>query len=174
MRPDRGFSLLEFVLGITILAIVLLGSTLFFANQPRGLDIVFQYRAVALVEALVEQVLAVRYDEQNNPYTQLRCGIEAGSPPCSSTLGAESGEAALEQFNDVDDFHAWCESPVSGAELAAGLGLANSVLYQRFDIQACVSYGENDADSHFKVVDITIASQGDASLDFTLHRYNLR
>ncbi|PSJ48202.1 prepilin-type cleavage/methylation-like protein [Zobellella endophytica] len=178
MRPEPGFSLLEFVLGLVILAIALVGVTLFFAAQPRQLDPVFQFRAVSLAEALAEQILAVPYDAQNNPAMQRRCDITAGAGVCSAAAGYgtehEADRGIITRFDDVDDFHDWCTSPVAGTRLAADLGLPDTALYSRFQVTSCVTPQTDEAGQPYKQIRLTVRQVGSGELSLLLNRYNIR
>ncbi|MBL1377207.1 type IV pilus modification PilV family protein [Zobellella iuensis] len=186
MRPEAirqgGLSLLEFVLGLTILAIVLVGSTLFFAAQPRQLDPVFQYRAVSLAEALAEQVLAVKYDTNNDPARQERCGITEGAEDCGETPSASAITAPeLGNFKSVDDFQLWCNNghhgalgAIDGELLADQLDLPATRLYRRFKVETCVDPEEDDNGQPFKKVTIDVDIDQGGTLSFVLHRYNIR
>ncbi|WP_298716520.1 prepilin-type cleavage/methylation-like protein [uncultured Oceanisphaera sp.] len=179
-RHISGVSLVEYVLGLAILAIVLVGVGLFFLSQPRQLDPVFQFRAVSLAEALAEQVLAVKYDGNNNPAAQERCGIN-GVTACANSPQASTTN--ITDFKVVDDFQLWCgANAVDGQTLASDLGLSSSELYSRFSVATCVEtpapltpgYDETDPALFMKKVSINISiDQGD-TLSFILHRYNIR
>lgn len=173
-----GVSLLEFVIGLVLLAIVLLGVTLFYANYTRQLDPVFQFRAVSLAEALTEQVLAVKYDHANQPYQQLRCGVNTGV--CSNQRLA--GHDKISQFTAVDDFQFWCNSnepgiagPINGQTLAEQLELPHPNLYQRLTLSSCVTAETDDQapSQPYKRVSINVKIDGGDSLSFILHRYNI-
>ena len=181
-RRNSGVSLVEYVLGLAILAIVLVGVGLFFLSQPRQLDPVFQFRAVSLAEALSEQVLAVKYDASNNPTGQERCGITTGAETCTDAPSAQAiANPKLMNFTAVDDFQLWCNNgdngakgAIDGEELAAQLNLPQTQLYRRFTIETCVAVNDDDPANIFKQVDIKISiDQGD-TLSFILHRYNIR
>ncbi|MFP2769488.1 type IV pilus modification PilV family protein [Oceanisphaera sp. KMM 10153] len=171
-RRNSGVSLLEFVLGLMILAIVLVGGGLFFASQPRQLDPVFQFRAVSLAEALTEHVLAVKFDERNQPDKQLRCTVNCTKEKNFATDGKESG---LSDFDDVDDFQIWCDDgAINGEELANQLGLTEVRLYRRFTVETCVAMNDDDPANIFKQVEIKVSIERGSTLSFTLHRYNIR
>ncbi|WMC12295.1 prepilin-type N-terminal cleavage/methylation domain-containing protein [Oceanimonas pelagia] len=175
LRRNAGLSLLEYVVGLAILAIVLVGAGLFFLSQPRQLDPVFQFRAVALAEALAEQVLAVKYDAANNPRLQIRCDIDEDTG-CVNSATAEE-HSGLNSFKHVDDFNLWCdENAIDGDELAneENLKLASPQLYRRYRVATCVTSEDDSAGTSFKKVVITIADQNGSDLSFTLHRYNIR
>ncbi|ART79248.1 prepilin-type cleavage/methylation-like protein [Oceanisphaera avium] len=167
---QAGVSLIEFIIGLVLLAIILLGSTLFFASQQQQLDPVFQFRAVALAEALAEQMLAVKYDANNNPFEQIRCGIK-DAPACS--YEREPSHLSLADFTQLDDFNLWCADAMNGASLAEQLGLDKSELYQRFTVETCITASETSTPVYKKVA-IKIAMAGGADLTLTMRRYNIR
>ncbi|MGB5855237.1 MAG: prepilin-type cleavage/methylation-like protein [Oceanisphaera sp.] len=180
---QAGVSLLEFVLGLVLLSIVLLGVTLFYANNTRQLDPVFQFRAVSLAEAIAEQVLVVKYDANNNPYQQLRCDIEGenGESPevvCSNEIVTTDNK--ITEFSVVDDFQLWCDDnlrgatgPINGEVLAEQLGLPHEKLYQRFSIVSCVEPIDDAPNPPYKLVTIKVKIDTGDSISFTLHRYNI-
>lgn len=175
-RTNAGISLLEYVVGLAILAIVLVGAGLFFLSQPRQLDPVFQFRAVSLAEALAEQVLAVKYDANNDLQEQTRCNIDAVS--CRNEP-SDIAKAAprLSNFSSVDDFNLWCnESAISGDELAdeENLKLGSPQLYSRYRVSTCVTPEDDGVNPPFKKVVVTVEDQNGSDLAFTLHRYNIR
>lgn len=180
MRPssylrNSGVSLVEYVLGLAILAIVLVGVGLFFLSQPRQLDPVFQFRAVSLAEALSEQVLAVKYDANNNPVAQERCGINGVTACAVSACSTPSVPIKeLRAFEYLDDFNEWCVSAINGKDLAGQLGLDRTEFYLRYDIQARVNAETDDDGTGYKKVIIDIGDQNGDTLSFTLHRYNIR
>lgn len=169
-RRHSGVSLLEFVLGLTILAIVLVGVGLFFASQPRQLDPVFQFRAVSLAEALTEQIMAVKYDANNKPDKQKRCGID-GEKKCANSPQA-SAPGDVRSFDVVDDFQLWCgTNTINGETLASQLSLPETQLYRRFTVETCVELDETET---FKQVTIKVGIDQGSTLSFVLHRYNIR
>ncbi|MDP5291772.1 prepilin-type cleavage/methylation-like protein [Oceanimonas sp. CHS3-5] len=174
LRRNAGLSLLEYVVGLAVLAIILVGAGLFFLSQPRQLDPVFQFRAVALAEALAEQVLAVKYDEKNKPDEQERCSTDCTK---EEDFGPDGSESELTDFDDVDDFHLWCgdENAISGDVLAGEeqLNLSHATLYSRYKINTCVEE-KSDGSADYKKVIITIADKSGSDISFILHRYNIR
>lgn len=176
IRRNSGVSLVEYVLGLAILAIVLVGVGLFFLSQPRQLDPVFQFRAVSLAEALAEQVLAVKYDDSNNLAAQERCGITTGAEACSDSPSAQArANPKLTNFTAVDDFDLWCDNAIA-ADILVGpdqLNLTRPDLYARYLIKTCVMAKTDDDGNDYKEVVIQIQDQNGADLSFTLHRYNI-
>lgn len=171
---EQGVSLLEYVVGLAVLAIVMVGVGLFFLSQPRQLDPVFQFRAVSLAEALVDEVLSAQYDDANNPDLQVRCSDAGEEPACVNAATADGN--ALGDFTQLDDFGLWCgdEAAIEGETLAGQLGLDRTGLYGRFQTQVCVLRDQDDAGQWFKRVTIRIEERGGSRLAFDVHRYNIR
>lgn len=163
---SRGIGLFELVIGIAILSVLLGGVTLFFYGQQQSrLDPVFQYRAVSLAEALGERILAVKYDHANDPDSQFTCAPDSCTPVAS--FGPEAGE----DFDDVDDFHAWCGADaIAGDQLAAAMML-DGRYYREFSVSVCV--GEGVA-AEYKRVEIAVTSPMGGTIGFDLRRYNIR
>ncbi|WP_417614485.1 type IV pilus modification PilV family protein [Oceanisphaera sp.] len=179
---QTGLSLVEFVLGLVILAIVLVGVGIFFSSQHRQLDPVFQFRAVSLAEALTEQIWSVKYDDNNNPSVQERCGITPSVIGCINTSSLAS-TANIKDFTVVDDFNLWCgANAIDGQTLASDLGLPAPELYSRFNVETCVEsppalmpgYDEANPVLFVKKVRINIIIIQGGTLTFELHRYNIR
>lgn len=174
---QAGVSLLEFVIGLVLLAIILLGVTLFYSSYTRQLDPVFQFRAVSLAEAVAEQVLAVKYDAANNPFEQKRCG-EDGAAACANTPTASPAQAEqglISAFSVVDDFALWCNNAIAGNTLAQQLGLSRVELYQRFTVSSCVEpMPKIGGEPAYKKVSIKVSIDSGSSISFQLQRYNIR
>ncbi|KDM92797.1 prepilin-type N-terminal cleavage/methylation domain-containing protein [Photobacterium galatheae] len=111
-RIPRGFTLIEGILAIVIMAIamVMLVSFLFPQAEQSAVPH-YQARAAAVGQAAMNEILARKFDEQSDPFNDsvIRCG-ETGYP-CSSpvSLGGDSGEVNSGLLNvgmadDVDDF----------------------------------------------------------------------
>ncbi|GHA12092.1 type IV pilus modification PilV family protein [Oceanisphaera arctica] len=169
LRRCRGVSLVELVLGIALLGIVLAGGSLFFyGQQKQRLDPVFQVRAVSLAQALSEQIIAVKFDEHNKPEQQSLCATNCTN---AHQFGPDGGETVAGDFDDVDDFHVWCEpNGIGGDQLAAAMGL-DARYYQGYRVSVCVSEGSA---AIYKVVEIKVTPPAGAGIDFALHRYNIR
>lgn len=121
----RGFTLVEFIVGIVLLAVALTGILGLLINQaPQAVDPVQQVRAAQLAQRILGEVLQKSFDERSDHNGgRFRCGETAGSPavtypPCTDTAsyGPESGETRPYQFNDVDDYQT---SAICGKGLAS-------------------------------------------------------
>jgi len=107
---QSGFTLIEIVVGIVVLAVSLTIVTSVFLPQANKMTTpMYQIKATALGKSIMNQVLIRYYDELN---------ISSGSfSPCTSTtcssfLGPEPPEVGNvpDGFNDVDDYNAYCNS----------------------------------------------------------------
>ena len=109
----RGFTLIEFIVGIVLLAVALTGILGLLVNQaPQAVDPVQQVRAAQLAQRILSEALQKSFDERSDHNGgRFRCGETAGTPPvtypaCTNTAsyGPDSGETRPYQFNDVDDY----------------------------------------------------------------------
>jgi MSHA pilin protein MshD len=149
-RHQRGFSLIEIIVGMVITAIALTSLTaLLYPQFVRGVDPIFQIRAAELGQALAEEILGKAFDE-NSPV--------GGNPPCSSGLpgavacgaiGDEEG-GVRGNYDDVDDYNAYCQGffnviDQNGTDLTAVNGI-----YATFRMRICVTYDDtyNGANSN--------------------------
>ena len=108
---QAGFTLLEIIVGMVLLAAVLgpLSALLLHQGQ-QGTDPVQQVRAAQLAQRIAASILARDYDEQSDHNGSLwRCGetvngITYASCTAQASYGPDSGESVPALFNDVDDF----------------------------------------------------------------------
>lgn len=116
----KGFTLIEVVMVIVLLAIVVPGIMLYFTQGVK--DSAYSQRrniAIFLAEAMIEEIRSKRWDETAS--INLTCGN------ASAVLGADAGETRI-NFDDIDDFNAVVSiSPPQNSQ-GASLGSA----YQGF------------------------------------------
>ena len=104
-----GFTLIESVLAMVVLAFGLLGFTRFLVPQfTASATPHYQARAAALGNAFLNDIMGRDFDQFSDPNGgQDRCN-DTGMPLCSESLGLEedfSGSIAMKAvFNDVDDY----------------------------------------------------------------------
>ncbi len=125
----RGFTLVELVVGIVVLAIaMMIMNTLLISQSKDALEPLYRLRASQLGQSIMQNILSRAYDENsdhNGGY--YRCGevwqngnlwfddniddwTTVETPPtivsCSSSLGIDAEEVQGKHFNfnDVDDF----------------------------------------------------------------------
>lgn len=162
----RGFTLIELIIGIVLLAFALsLVATLIFPQALRSAEPVLQVRAANLAQAFIEEIQGKSFDENSDRSGgSLRCG-ESGAPACSTTLGPD-GETR-DRFDDIDDYH---QLHIAQPNLQDALGTDLSDDYRGFDyaIEVCYSDPQGVCTSgitRFKRVRVTLATA--QSQDFT-------
>ena len=157
-RKHSGFSLIEMVVGISVLAIAMTAVTALVAPQAtQSTDPIYQVRAAELGQSLLNEIMAKSFDEASNPSGGLvRCG--EGGTTCSTTLGPDTGETDPDAFDDVDDYHGY----TSSAELLDSTSTYAS-LYTGYTFTVSVIYdgdynGTADAIRVAKRVDIAVTT----------------
>lgn len=187
--PDRGFTLIEMVVGIVLLAIALTTILGLLINQaPRAIDPVQQLRAAQLAERLLGEVMQRSFDEHSDHNSgSYRCGETVDSvtyDACTAqaNYGPDSGETAPYLYNDVDDFD------TAGQWRAANLYVQQSSLgtqesdYRNFSVRIAVtpvdiSSGDmsatcSDPCSIGKRIALSIRLPDKSELDFATYRGN--
>ena len=192
LRRACGFTLLELVAGIALLAVVLLLITgAFLPMINKQAQPIYQIRAAELAQSMLQEDLARSYDENSDRSGQTVAGkyqycgsidpanilteISAALGSCSTTLGAESGETYT-TFDDVDDFNFYCNSPITGSAFAQLQGLDTS-LYENYSIKVCV---ENAPEllsltartDVAKKITVTVTTPAGEAIPFTSYRSN--
>lgn len=159
-KRAKGFSLIELVITIVIIGIALsaLSSSLF-SGAGRNADPLVQAKATHLSQAYLDEILAMRYQE-NSPLGGGRVGT------CSED-GPEAGETRS-SFDDVDDYNGLNES-------ADFLDVSASSNYSGFNIAIAVScVGPTGASSNSsKLIAITITTPAQQTLAFSAFRADL-
>ena len=148
-RQSAGFTLVELVIGITIMAIALLVMTgVLFPQAQRSTDPWFQVRSAELAQSFMNEILARSFDE-NSPRSgeSYRCD-DGGAGPACTNLGVCGGAtpwieegASRELYDDVDDFHCFT------ATGDAITNISNQQLvgvYQSFTVSVDVQYAGTD------------------------------
>ncbi len=144
----KGFTLIELVVGIVVMAIALTFMiNIFFTNPGRSVEPLLQIRAAEFGQALMEEILSKKFDDT----TPL-----GGIPACtvctpSNQLGPEDGggspartdndEDSRAIFNDVDDYNIYCgdETANTGWPVSDAFGNAPTD-FDRFRMRVCVGY----------------------------------
>jgi len=164
VKRQKGFTLIELVAVIIILAISLVGVTAAISGAiSRSSDVLLETRAVALAQSYLDEILAKRFDERTAP---------RGIPPCRSNctdevnFGLDGGESDREDFDDVDDYHGLDEglgqaNPLQDAEGQTRLG------YDNFRVRVSVRYlelGVGDTEENLASAVNDLTDEKDAKL----------
>jgi MSHA pilin protein MshD len=143
-QMQKGFTLIELIVGIVIFAIAMVLVISFLQPQVKqGIDPIWQVRAASLGQSLSNEIVAKPFDQNSNRVGGIERCNELVSCTVSGSLGPDSGETR-ELFNDVDDYHAL---NVSGTDILNSLGLTSDVagvnIYEGFTAQVTVFYDQN-------------------------------
>ncbi|MGY5452042.1 type IV pilus modification PilV family protein [Agarivorans sp. MS3-6] len=175
MRPNQplplraGFTLIELIIGIVVLAIGLVVITSFLAPQAvRSIDPIYQVRSAELGSSLMNEILTKSFDE-NSDHTGgglWRCG-ESGQAGCTAASDYGPEGEARDQYNDVDDYH------TGGAFIAIDDSLASGLadIYRNFSYQVSVDSSEHGA-SAAKRIDLVIKAPNGEGYAFSAYRWN--
>ncbi|MFM1680923.1 prepilin-type N-terminal cleavage/methylation domain-containing protein [Aeromonas salmonicida] len=171
--PDRGFTLIELIVGIVLLAVALTGILGLLINQaPQAVDPVQQVRAAQLAQRLAGEMLQKSFDEQSDHnggvyrcgetfngqfYGDCSCPIGVACtqrPPAPAITGWQpsaygpDGEPAPYTYNDVDDFDTagnWVDAN-RFTQTAAGI---SGEEYRNYQVKIVVSAVVFNADGSF-------------------------
>ncbi|MDP5212766.1 prepilin-type N-terminal cleavage/methylation domain-containing protein [Pseudoalteromonas tunicata] len=190
LKLAQGFTLVELIIGMVVLAITMTIITNLLAPQARqSADPLVQIRATALGQALMNEILAKSFDQQSQrgaPW--LRCG-ESGlvctaqasfGKDClddSKTAPACTGSSleTRSTFNDVDDYHNL--TLTSDADFAAFFDLPADY-YRGFSLIVTVQYDDNydgagqQASKTAKLITIKITASNNEEYGFSAYRGN--
>lgn len=175
-RPvaEKGFSLVEVIITIVIIAIALTAAIAGWSNISRhSADVMWQTKVSYLGQAYLEEILSRRFDE----LTPI-----GGSPVCSpctpaADLGADTGETRA-TFDDVDDYHNLTENAVGlfnslitpgGIKSYAGYSVSVQVEYAGADY---FSVGQSELVKQVIVTVTPPANTGQSPVQFSALRGN--
>jgi len=183
----RGFTLIELIVGIVLLAVALTGILGLLINQaPQAVDPVQQVRAAQLAQRLSGEILQKSFDEQSDHNGgRYRCGEQVTGvtiSPCSSSYGPDgSGESEPYTYNDVDDFDTGGSWKDVSIYTQTGAVIANDE-YRNYQIKIAVSpvdfsdgTFQNTCKSPCSVgkrIDIQVRLPDQSVLDFSFYRGN--
>jgi MSHA pilin protein MshD len=156
-QHQAGFTLIEMVVGIVVMAVALsMLSSVFFSDPARSVRPMLQIRAAVFGQALMDEILGKAFD-QTTPV--------GGVPACtgctaSAGLGGDVGENRL-TYNDVDDYNDYC-APASPGPLEDAQGNPPSNdNFDNYSMSVCVFYdgnfdGLSDTNTDAKLITVDI------------------
>ena len=178
---NKGFTLLELVIGIVVFAIATsLFASLIVPQAVRSVDPIYQVRAAELGRSLINEITGKSFDERSDRTGGANICGQGVNPACTSSadLGPEEidagGEPIRSSFDDVDDYHNLNES---GASIENSLGDTTG-LYKGFKVRVIVFY---DADmdgtaetliGNTKLITVTVTTPNDEDIMFATFRSN--
>lgn len=195
---QAGFTLIEVIVGIVVLAIALtLITAVLGPLSQKSTEPWHQVRAAELGHSFLNEVMARSFDENSDRSGgAYRCDATTEAPtaisctnvsngPCDSfgpdPIGACPGSSAVEarnDFDDVDDFHNFS---ATGDAITNILGLNLTGLYNGYQVQVNVVYdGDFDnnpneigaAERLAKRITVTVTTPGGQQFRFAAYRSN--
>jgi MSHA pilin protein MshD len=176
-----GFSLIELIIGIVVLAIAMLFiSAILGPLFVRSIEPWHQVRAAELGNSLMNEILARSFDENSSRgSTLLRCG-DAGAQACVATIpncpangmSATTEEASRDLYDDVDDFH--CLN-VNGSAVTTNLNPSLQASYNQYQVQVAVSHAGTSAGlaaTQVKRIDVLVTLPNSEVITFTSYKGN--
>lgn len=164
----HGATLIELVVGMCLLGMAfLLLSNLFFSQNTRAADAIFQLRATELADVVMNESWSLRFDENTDPNGNTPCGA-GDRPACSSDLGPE--ESSRSQWDDVDDMHGMTEN--TNLPIPIGSATTYKALYPNFKLNVSVTYLDNTAKFEEKLVTVIVTTPNSQEIEFSTIRRN--
>ncbi|WP_145999169.1 prepilin-type N-terminal cleavage/methylation domain-containing protein [Oceanicoccus sp. KOV_DT_Chl] len=161
-----GFTLIELVVGIVLMAVALtLLTSVFFANPGRSVEPLLQIRAAEFGQALMDEILSKKFDELTPD------GGVPACTACSAIMGAEG--AARDFYNDVDDYNESCGNPIVITD-ALNNQFDQVGQYAGYSMEVCVFYdgdfdgNDNGGNTNAKLITVNIYLPSGAGLDFPI------
>ncbi|MGR5253693.1 type IV pilus modification PilV family protein [Vibrio astriarenae] len=186
MKMSRGFTLIESVIAIVILAIAMLTiTTMLVPSVQRSAEPQYQVRAAALADTIFSQILSRSFDHNSDHEGGFyRCSEtdyedELGNViPCTDKInfGPESEEP--QDYNDVDDYGqgdgdsggsaVYALNP-TGSQRDLSELIDGTDDYLNFVVEIAVSYEERDV---LKRIEVTISAGSHGPYTFTAFKGN--
>ncbi|MDV6327878.1 type II secretion system protein [Idiomarina sp. Sol25] len=168
-KQEQGFTLIELIAGIVVIAIVTLVVIAGLGQLFRqSVDPWQQVRATEVGQSLMNEVMARRFDENSNVGNQyVRCSEGSGScttpAPCPSDASTPNAEEAQRsQFDDVDDYNGL---KLNGAQLSG----SSPNRYNGFEALVCVT---EIAANELKSITVTVTTPQDERIEFSAIKGN--
>lgn len=184
VRHQRGFTLIESVIGIVILgfalSVLMMGV---YTSSTTSHQATYQAQAAALGHSIMTDILSRQFDENSDPNGgQYRCG-ENDNNPCSTGLGKDGTDGLPSvSFNDVDDFIGCWGEPEACTVSSPSYNLNqlidpdSAAEYKNFTVEINVAYVDADNSAttitQLKKIDITLYASSHAQYTFSAYRGN--
>lgn len=178
---NKGFTLVELVIGIVVLAIAMMVmNTMLISQSKDALEPVYRLRASQLGQSIMQNILSRAYDENSDHNGgRYRCGEEweyggvAVKHPCSAKYGRDSGEDAgkHQDFNDVDDFITIDITPDGFVNAATYIDIPDDELSSQYNNYA-VKIEVVGYTLIMKRIDVTIKTPSDEEIVFSALKGN--
>ncbi|MDX2367506.1 MAG: type II secretion system protein [Colwellia sp.] len=170
----KGFTLIETIVGIVILAISFsVLTSLIYPIAQQSAEQLHQVKAAELAQSMLNEIQNKAFDQKSDMAGGLlRCG-ETGALACSTVMGEETGETRA-TFNDVDDYNGLVysageikNSQEQPLDLYFGYAMSISVCNDANYNGSC-----NGDTSTAKLIIVTIITPTDFVMKFSTYRAN--
>ncbi len=173
LTNSRGFTLVEFIVGIVVLSMSLsIISTLIVPAEEKSADQILQVKAAELGQSLLNDITSRAFDHNSDMAGgRLRCGEnkpDGTANPCSTTLGRDIGETTRDQFNDVDDFNGYTAKFNANNDPLAN-GYSNFQVRVRVELDG-IALGLANADA--KKITVSVITPLGTEIVFATHKAN--
>lgn len=163
-KPQQGFTLIELVIGMLVIAIaIVMLTSMLFPQADRAAKTLHRVKSAELAHSVMNEIWGKRYDQNTNA----NGGTPACDSPlgnnCSTSLGPEVGESR-NSFNDVDDYNGLNETATmlnSTQTYAAA--------YPNYQLSVTVAYGPAP---NTKLVTINVTTPDNEVITYNLVRSN--
>ncbi len=181
LAKSRGFTLVELVIGMLVLAIALTLITSVLGPMMRSSSETWhQVRAAELGHSLMNEITSRAFDENSPRGTSgLRCNQSGASaciasiPACpASGMSVATEEASRELYDDLDDYHCL---RLSGAQLSNTLNESLADSYAGYQLSVTISYAGSDlalANALMKRIDLQVTTPTGDVLAFRSYKGN--
>jgi MSHA pilin protein MshD len=144
MKGSTGFTIVEMVATIVILAIALIAvSGMVALGTSSSADTLLETRAIALGQAYLDEITGRRFDENSDPGGFDPCYELTPPDPCSAVFGPEGNETTRDDFDDVDDYHGLLEGDGETTPIQDAAGDTRAD-YENFHVAITVEYAGDD------------------------------
>jgi len=187
-----GFTLVELIIGIVLFSVAMVTIvSVIIPQSKKGIDPLWQVRAVSLSQSLLSEMSAKAFDEKSlTSFGRQPCNYRSACT-LSGSMGPETGETR-NNFDDIDDYHGLV---LSGAQISnasnRALSSQTSDLFLGFEARISVFYdnnadGINDDDTNSdgaldsgtlsanqKLISIVVVTPGGEEIPFAAYRKNV-
>ncbi len=166
-----GFTLIEIIVMIVLVSIAMVGVMAAYQHSQRhGSDPVHQTRALKLAQAMFDEILGKRFDENSGQGGVPRCNsTDPGARACSTSYGPDGGETRA-LYDDVDDYHGLDVSPPTDANGTVLAGYSGFRLRVQVAADGNALAGLNNADA--KRIDVIVTTPRGNDFTFSAYRVN--
>lgn len=116
---QQGVSLIELIVFMVVVSIALIALVGVYRQATiNNADPVIRLRALESAQSLLDEIIALKYDESTPT---------GGVPACSTPDGKECDNAPDNNMDDVDDYHNFNDEPYTGYRRSVSVTTANNI-----------------------------------------------